>query len=276
MSNISSASNRERSKVTVRPEFEDGPFVYHPENYDAPPSYILTKTHCEGYCDDCPPERFVMTIDSFEKECRTARKYNITTGRYYKVVYNSSVPKRAVHLLRNPFDNLVARLHLAVKRRHDLGWTEEQLSPFSNSREGLLAWCDFIDKKNEKKIKRTPLITSGIKKLFIGLPCAAEWYRYVQWHNLAIETTQRLHLPTHVLYYENYTDHFDETVSELLNFLELPSVSNPKSFIPGKTYLHFFSEDEARAAAELVRALASVDCWKLISHYFHQWQETSV
>ena len=278
MSNLTTASNYAGeldTNVPVRPEWKDGPFVHKPADYDVPSSYILTKTHCAGYCDDCPPRGFISTVSSFERGCRTGEKLGENGEQRVKAVYSSDIPKKAVHLIRNPFDNLIARLHLAVKRRKKLGWTEEQLASFTHSRDGYLAWCEYLDNRIGERIQRTSLINSTAKELFRALPCYADWYRYVQWHNLAIETTDRLHLPVHYLYYENYTSSYDDTVDSLFGFLELRKAKKPLPFIPGKTYLHFFSDDEARAAARLVEHMASPACWKLIGHYFDWWRKSN-
>ena len=274
MSNTSTATNYASDwDVPVRPEFIDGPFIQNLAPLDMPSSYILTKTHCAGYCDDCEPQDFVETSGSFQEGCRTVAKRIKSGGEPVRALYSAEIPRKAVHLIRNPFDNLIARLHLTVKKKKQLGWTEEQLAAFSNSRDGYLKWCQFADQAVSNE---TTFISSDIKELFQNLPCAADWYRYVQWHNLAIEATQRLQLPIYVLYYENYTENFDKTVDDLFHFLELHKVNNPVPFIAGKTYQNFFSEDEARAATRLVENMASPECWKLIGHYFDPWLKSNI
>lgn len=90
----------------------------------------------------------------------------------------------------------------------------------------------------------------------------------VQWHNHAVETTERLGLPVHYLYYENYTRNFDETVSELFNFLDIIPRSEAYPFVPGKSYRSLFSSHHSKRAADFVREVASVNVWKLLRNFF--------
>lgn len=96
--------------VPVRPEYVNGPYLRSPDK-PLPPRYILTKTHCGGYCMDCPPTAYLLDPEPFQQSCLLSqRSYNATA--FYSVLYSPDIPKRAVHLIRNPFDNLVGRMHL--------------------------------------------------------------------------------------------------------------------------------------------------------------------
>jgi hypothetical protein len=181
-----------------------------------------------------------------------------------------------VHLIRNPFDNLIARLHLAVKRRKRLGWDDEALEQFSHSsRASYLAWCNYVDNRHAKALEKTKLISSNVKALMKGLPCHSDWFRYVQWHNRAIQvTTEQLHVPVHYLFYENYSTNYNETLYGLLEFLNLlPAVNEPLSFQPGKTYMSMYSPEEIQAATRFVRAMATPACWNLLKRYFDEEHE---
>ena len=47
-----------------------GPFVLQP-HLKKPSSYILTKTHCSGYCNDCPIEKYIVDRYQFAQGCAT-------------------------------------------------------------------------------------------------------------------------------------------------------------------------------------------------------------
>ena len=118
---------------------EQGPFLLN----DAavadllPDTYILTKTHCAAYCVDCPLRNFLhWSIEAFVDGCRTTKEQrlqqqhdsnnNATTTILHKTMYPAAWVKRAVHLVRNPFDNLVARMHLSLRDQQDSATTDNE------------------------------------------------------------------------------------------------------------------------------------------------------
>jgi hypothetical protein len=266
-SNTTTATNyaqNARSPVPVRPELTNGPFIHKVKL--RVPHYVLTKTHCACYCNDCSASSYVITQAQFERGCLRV-DVNDTKDKHY----DSSVPVKAVHLLRSPFDNIVARMHLAIRRKKRLGWSDEQVSVFENSKDGFAAWCQYLDETYLKEETATHLIPDDVKKLFVDLPCHADWYRYVLWHNHAIAATDNLGLPVHYMHYEDYSTNYNKTLSGLLDFLELDQVHAPDYFIPGKTYIRFYERKHAQLAAKLAQAVATPECWELIKHYFAEW-----
>ena len=81
-------------------------------------------------------------------------------------------------------------------------------------------------------------------------------------------TDDRMKIPVHFIFYENYTEAFDETVSQLLDFLQLSAVSEAPTFIRGKEYPEYFSDNDRVAVAKLVKHLATEQSWPLLRHYF--------
>lgn len=236
-----------------------GPFWTNPHGQH-PDRFVLTKTHCGGYCEDCSTDRYTLTTRKFEQACATAQTPG--TKGFVELTYAPAAVQRVVHLVRDPFDNLVARMHLGIKRRRNkLGWSDEELAKFSPDRDGLMAWCTYIDSrvKHRVEIRESPV------------PCASEWFKYVQWHNHAVAMIKSRAWPVHNLRYESYSDDYDATVQGLLDFLALPRLLDPVPFVSNKTYHHYFSEVEARQAMDLVRSLATDDCWALLQPYFRPW-----
>jgi hypothetical protein len=183
-------------------------------------------------------------------------------------MYAPTVPVKAVHLIRSPLDNIVSRLHLTIKRNRSQGWSEEDLAKFSNGKEGFHAWCSYMDATFAEQEQTTSLFDDNTKKLFEGVPCHADLFRYVQWHNFAIEVLERRKLPVHVLHYESYTTDYNSTVDGLFRFLELEKKSKPFQFVAGKSYSSFYSDHEIEGVMKLVQALASPATWDLVKHYF--------
>ena len=134
-------------------------------------------------------------------------------------------------------------------------------------------WCQDID-NNEKFMKSEVDALNGgffddeLKGFKKRIPCFGEFYKYIQWHNMAILTTHDMKLPTLVLHYSSYETMFDETVGKILNFLELERTTKPLEFIGGKTYRGYFTKDEVDAVREMATELASPETWKMIRQYF--------
>jgi hypothetical protein len=186
-------------------------------------------------------------------------------GKSTAATYSKNVPQKAIHIIRNPFDNLVGRQHLAMKKRLRQGSAEDI---FPSSREGMQSWCEFLDAKPSQREIDSNVMDAAMMKRYKDLPCLSEWYRYIQWHNLAIQVTRRLQLPVHFMYYEDYSNNYAATVEDLFHFLELSIVQEPLDFIGGKTYGTFFNGKDAELAARMVRELATPDAWLLLRHYF--------
>ena len=74
------------------------------------PKYLLTKTHCDNYCAFCPPS-YKGTLERFIIAC----SIDTEKGKIYKEYNSKGLVKRAIHLVRDPFDNLVSRYHHALK-----------------------------------------------------------------------------------------------------------------------------------------------------------------
>ncbi|GKY99029.1 hypothetical protein MPSEU_000858600 [Mayamaea pseudoterrestris] len=260
------ATNYDTEAMKFKPLFlgqTKGPYVKEP--YYELPEYVLTKTHCDGYCDLCNQAATRQTIESFMAGCVSGTR--LVNEVKEAVTYSSDLPKKAVHLIRSPFDNIVARMHLGIEKRRQGGWSESSLAQFNDTSAGLLAWCQHVDDRFRENRKR-PLFTEDQKKVLAHLPCYAEWFRYVQWHNMAIQTIEHLGLPSLTMFYESYTTDFDTTVQNLLDFMELKAVKESKPFYTGKTYQSLFLPEHIQIASQAMQMLATEECWKLLQRYF--------
>lgn len=226
-----------------------------------PNTYILVKTHCGGYCDNCPPEGFLLSNESFVTHCATTSTSAAGKPRV-NAVYNYTIVEKAVHLIRNPFDNLLSRIHLA--RNSGKGLPNDDAEAYKE-------WCSRIDRMYPEAYHNSSLFDPSIQELFAELPCFSEWFRYVTFHNHVVQMLSTMKIPSRNLYYEQYFGaEYNQTVSNLLDFLELKPVARPLVF-KEHSYAHLFSEPEARAALALVQAIASHACWDLLKHYFATW-----
>jgi len=260
------------------------------------PSFISN-----GYCEDCHHSQVVQDLESFEKGCRRADlntrlpadENDIRCRREDKFFfYNTTRILKVVHLVRNPFDNIVARMHLGVKQKRREGTVGENiLSRFNNSIQGVRAWCDYVDEvfhdesslyKHDGAFRGKPsdasvrnvTISNATMELMGNTSCHSEIFRYVQWHSLAIDVYRRK-LRTisdgYVVYYEDYAQDLTRASQTLGDFLELPIVRDPLPFESGKVYTHCFTTEERIQMSRLIRALATPDCWSMLSRYFEGW-----
>lgn len=249
--------------IPVHENHPEGPFWPDPleSKYNRPQKYVLTKTHCGFRCNDCSPSTYQKEALDFPQLCATGKA--IKGNKEVKVEYSTDRVHKAVHLIRNPFDNIVSRFHLQLKRKAK----HTDAAHFSKSREGFREFCNYMDKKYE----------SGVEKWWLGdqitmlrnVPCGEDFLRYVVWHNLAfLATDKSLRLPTLVLHYEDYMNQFNDTVSSLFDFLELEQIGEPFPILPGHSYVGYFTEDERKAVKKAMKIVAVNQTWHSIKHYF--------
>jgi Sulfotransferase domain len=252
--------------VPVREEYTLGPF-YHNMSLSVP-RHILTKTHCDGFCDDCSMQTSYMNLSGFEAGCGRSERIRVK-GVITNPPYPSSVPKKVVHLIRSPWDNIVSRMHHGIfRRRTYLNWTEEQLAPFQNSREGVMSWCQYVDRGfwDARALNTSGLSVDDLQAI-TSVPCGPDFFRYVQWHNNAVVLMQKMGVPMHRIYYEDYTAQFNKTTQDLLDFLELRAVNPPVPFKTGKTYDHLMDIRDRRKAWDLIQRFATPELREVLSRY---------
>jgi hypothetical protein len=103
--------------------------------------------------------------------------------------------------------------------------------------------------------------------LLMKIPCHQEFYRYIQWHNLAFDVTRGQGVSVHVVHYHNYSENFDETLTKLLDFLELSHNGKVEPFHAGKVYTDYYTKEERQNILDVIREFASVDTWENLKDY---------
>ena len=257
------------------PVFEgalDGPFWTNSEesrDYTKPTEYVITKTHCGIRCNMCPPEKYAETTYSFRSKCfvtKYLKFYEETSNmdRFF-ASYEPDRLTKAIHLFRDPFDNIVSRFHMEREDPYKLA------AQYSNSREGFREFCKESDSLFSANEKRVLFLSQELIEIMKDVPCHSDFLRYVEWHNLAFVTTRDLQLNTHLLHYDWYNTDFEGTVKGLLDFLELSVHKNGvfTPFIKGKEY-DYFTPEEKRAVAKAFKMMASPDTWSQTKQYFDE------
>ena len=278
-SNLSTATNygdevttSEDYSLSIYPRHPEGPFweglsgkmgaIRH-----LPERYVLVKTHCGSRCITCPPAEYVETYDSFVDACRLSSGRVAPDRTRKEYLYPMDRVKKAIHLIRNPFHNFVARYHLERKNAITKGKTKEEwVERHPSDATGFQRWCYELDEMFKKEEDQT-FEHDMIRQLRLS-PCHAEVFKYIQWHNLAFQLTQKHGIDTLIVYYEDYAANFNQTVQSILDFLELPTAQHPEQFEPGHEYNQFYTSLDKRRIRLLVEQIASETTWSHIKRYF--------
>jgi hypothetical protein len=264
------------------PHVSAAPFVFSP-HLKLPVPYVLTKTHCIGYCDYCHHSTITDDVDEFKFYCmRAAVRRKCLNSRHF---YDMKLVKKVVRLVRDPFSNIVARMHLGVQERRQEGIVDTKLlDTFTDTREGLKAWCNYLDHMfqvpSPDNMPGTSTTYATVSNETIEtlkkVPCHSEWFRYVHWHNLLTKLLQKSPtMDSHVVYYEDYDHRLQETVQKLADFLEQPIVQESLTFKTGKTYGHLYTEAEKRAVANLLQTIATPDTFAVLARYLEPFLRSS-
>ncbi|KAI2501314.1 sulfotransferase domain-containing protein [Fragilaria crotonensis] len=231
-----------------------------------PDRHVLTMTHCSSKCFlDCPPkEYYAESKSSFSKKCGTTTARVAPNAKMTTFQYPLDRVSKAIHVIRNPFHNVIQRfLKEREIRKDDVGFLEEYPDL---PKKGFQKWCAFMDDKYEKEDAK--VYSKTLLKLAKKALCHAEFYKYVQWHNNAFETTKHMKHTTVVYYEDFYTDTFEETIDKIVGMLELDRVDAPYPFSPPHDYSRFYSLESRKSIRNFVKALASDETWKHLKHFF--------
>jgi len=270
----------EANSLSIYPRRPEGPFwpgmsgkMHTPR--ELPDKYVITKTHCGSRCSDCGPDEYIETPEEFLRRCTLghARLTPAKVRRKYDVEYPSERVHKAIHLIRNPMHNLIARYHLEHRHKgykNDQDWQESH----SNDSEGLHKWCEQVAEKY--KVQDVEFFGSANK--IPKAPCHGEFYKWTQWHNLAHQTIAMMRgeaaefpvrdVPVLKVLYEDYNTAFNQTAEGILDFLELEQVAPFREFASRKDYGGYFSKDELKDIRDLVQSVATEQTWSDVKHYF--------
>jgi hypothetical protein len=101
------------------------------------------------------------------------------------------------------------------------------------------------------------------------VPCHAEFFKYIEWHNLAMTTAHNMGIPVHVLRYEDYSQNLKSTIESLVSFLLLPLNSlDAAPVFEIHSYPSYYSPDQKAGIQKLVKNVASVPVWDIVKLYF--------
>jgi len=255
--------NAEKKLIEIY-ENKNGPYFFSgDENYPLPSKYILTNTHCAAHCVRCTPDKYDETPETFLQKCKLA---SVTKNgkEENKIHYDEELVAKAVHVVRNPLDNIVERF---LNEYKDVVYIQKKPENFrySFNQEGFRSWCKDMDDSYEE-LERD-FISDDYWVYAKDIPCRGEFVRYVKWHNYAFDATKKLNLPTHVVKYEDYADESEATLDKLMNFLELSFVGTILPLSSAVVQGHF-TDQERQHIAIFLQKLSSEETWAYLRQYF--------
>jgi len=276
-SNTTTATNygteaeiKDHPSVPVVNSSQNGPFLQLIKGRDIDvPKYILTKTHCGGFCSDCRPHNYIETPRSFQILCQSGNRITVSNSSELvteQVTYHQSIVKKAIHVIRDPLDNVVSRFHLMYHRAQTQKNTHFA-THYPNDSTGFQKWCADQDSRSILKKKDYRWIDDALAEIFLSVPCHQEFFRYVQWHNLAFTVSRDMGIPALTVHYRDYRDNLEIATNTILAFLELPRVAEGESFSAGKEYRDYYSLEQRLSVWRLVEELASAETLHSLKNY---------
>lgn len=226
----------------------------HAATQDArPSSYYYLQTHCGGVggSSDTPPADYVLTPKTFVKTCLDTARFTL----------DRTLVRRMVHAYRNPLDNVVARYRQQAV-------TNDQSTPAS-----FHAWCHDNDRRFVEE--ESQAYSAEAVRLSATIPCHAEFFQYVQWHNNVVAMKNFLELYTHTVHYGSFRVNLEHTARHFWRFLglvEQDGVAAPLPDVPEFRFESFaadyYDDEERHAIGSFLREFASVETWLEIARYF--------
>lgn len=254
---------------------EGSPFWYTTyESTARPTKNVLTLSHCGGHCMyPCLPNQYVQTAISFDEQCRTVidhTKDDDGKDKYTITVTPKKDVNNLIHLIRDPFSNIVSRFHAYLSQ---FTVTEK---PFSNDRSGFKQWCEGID--NDEEVNEieymSSFFTMEMKELMKIVPCHSEFYKYVAWHNHVMEMAWNEDYEVLPIFYEDYANTAEQRqmAIKMAGFLEAPVVSgdeNMPDYLKVRLYRDdYFTAEEITNIETFVRVVALKATMQLLERYF--------
>jgi len=212
--------------VPVFKERQNGPWLYthHLPLPEQKTSYLPTLSYCGGYCARCFPGRYIMKRDKFIEQCVTGTQFspsNFNNGENEfgwtdERKYDGEMIKKAGIMVRSPIDVIQSRfLYYSNVYAGELDWSQR----YDQNRKGFLAYCaenQINYAEEEAKWWREDIRMAGL-----DIPCYAEIFKLVQWHNLVTEMLEHEGMEHRYFYYETFQNNFTKQAINLLDFYQL-------------------------------------------------------
>lgn len=215
----------------------------------------LVHTDPSGACFNCHPQDYMHNMDEFRQNLWMASV--VKDGKVAHIPYDTNCVKGGLHLYRYPFDNIVLRYWAHREQKHvsnHNGW----VAKYGASNAGFLEWCNVQD--SHWKDTEAAWYGEDIIELTKNVPCHQEFYKYINYYNNVEMIERGAGLEMKRICYEEFYNHYHDTVGELLEFLDLPVVRETPP--GGGTNIrmgfsqHYFTLEQKKATYTFLKAIA--------------------
>lgn len=255
----------------------NGPFLFT-HHLPMPPSqsFMPVLTNCGVYCANCFPGHYIMKRDQFIAKCASTIRFTPDIsllgptgwGIYEQLHYDTHMIEKTILVIRDPFQVIYDRfIYLSFSYEKLNHRDHEWHTKYMINSKGFESYCSTAEVKFADEEQKWFHEEDRLKML-LGIPCHAEFFRWVQWYNLMFQTLEYLEMPFEIIYYEDLETKYNETFSKVLNFYNLQlnaSAALPK-FYP-KVKHRFLSSENEELVKNTIKYFATNITLGHVQHY---------
>ena len=141
--------------------------------------YILTKSHCGGWCYSCGPRNYYSGKTAFHRECLVSYRHNQFVNQ--KVQYDGKLVRKAIHLIRDPFSNIVSRFLRYAERKNDPDFDPQNPTTptgYPMTIDGFQQYCQDMNERYYVEEYQWFFKRPGMFEIMEKVPCRSEFWKY--------------------------------------------------------------------------------------------------
>jgi len=165
-----------------------------------------------------------MKRDKFIEQCVTGTQFSPSNfnngenefGWTEERKYDGEMIKKAGIMVRSPIDVIQSRfLYYSNVYAGELDWSQR----YDQNRKGFLAYC--AENQVNYADEEAKWWGEDIRMAGLDIPCYAEIFKLVQWHNLVTEMLEHEGMEHRYFYYETFQRNFTKQAKNVLDFYQL-------------------------------------------------------
>lgn len=256
----------------VLPDSPNGPFKYRIDKPLPPSGYVLTKTHCSGFCidingdEDCIFKDYIDPLTILRRffiACASGTKYTERGGLDDLVSYNPWRTKKVMLLVRDPLEIILSRF---------INMLEGAPKTYPMNARGLKEWCTMLDEQHGA-VQLQNYFTDAAKAVTAtqDVTCKAELFKITRYYNQATKLVGFLEEDVHVVYFEDYDTDLGSQITKMMDFLEYRTQESSQRRSPftrvGEDNYPYYDMDQMDAMVAFIKAEATAGTKSLFERY---------